>query len=99
MKDRAATKKPKRSPRELSLKNGKAVISPNVVIDRSQFPTADDEYTPAQRRIIDRGIAKSLKEYRQGKFSGPFDTAEEFITDLHKASAKLNVKKPKPARR
>jgi len=82
---------------ELSLKNGKAVMTPKVVIDRSQFPTADDEYTPAQRRIFDRGIAQSMKEYHQGKFSGPFDTTEEFIADLHKASAKLSAKKTKRA--
>ena len=42
---------------ELSLKNGKTVITPQIVIDRSQFPNADDEYTPAQRRIIDVGIS------------------------------------------
>ena len=78
---------------------GKIILTPRLAIDRSEYSSAQDEYTAAQRRIIDRGIAKSLKEYRQGKFSGPFDTAEEFITDLHKASAKLNVKEPKPARR
>jgi AbrB family looped-hinge helix DNA binding protein len=81
---------------ELSLKNGKAVITPKVVIDRSQFPNAG-EYTPAQRRIIDRGIAQSMKEYRQGRFSGPFETVEEFLADLHKANAKLAAKKPKRA--
>jgi len=81
---------------ELSLKNGKAVITPKVVIDRSQFRNADDEYTPAQRRIIDRGIGQSRKEYRQGKFS-PFETVEEFLADLHKASAKLSAKKSKHA--
>ena len=82
---------------ELSLKNGKAVITPKVVIDRTQFPNADGEYTPAQRRIIDRGIAQSMKEYRQGKATGPFDTVEEFLADLHKASAKLSTKKTKRA--
>jgi AbrB family looped-hinge helix DNA binding protein len=38
---------------ELSLKNGKTVITPKVVIDRAAFPNADDEYTLAQRRVID----------------------------------------------
>jgi len=29
------------------------------VIDRSKFPTANDEYTPQQRRIIDARLAES----------------------------------------
>lgn len=80
---------------EFAVKGGKIVITPKVVIDRSQFPTADGEYTPAQRRVIDRALNQSLKEYRQGKVAGPFDTAEEFLADLHKESAKLNAKKTK----
>ena len=78
---------------EFVYRRGEIVMTPKVVVDRSQFPNADDEYTPAQRRVINRGINQSLKEYRQGKVSGPFDTAEEFIDDLHKASAKLNARK------
>src|ERR1700682_2996401 len=54
---------------EFAVKGSKIVITPKVVIDRSQFPNADDEYTPAERRIINRGINQSLKEYRQGKVS------------------------------
>jgi hypothetical protein len=77
---------------ELSLKNGKAVITPKVVIDRSKLPTADEEYTPAQRRAIDRGIAQSLKEYKQGKAIGPFETHAEFIVSLHKTVRKLPAK-------
>jgi len=84
---------------ELSLKNGKAVITPKVVIDRSQFPTADDEYTPAQRKIIDAELAKGLADIKAGRVSRAFDTAEEFIADLHKASAKLDAKKTQRARR
>jgi antitoxin component of MazEF toxin-antitoxin module len=80
---------------ELSLKNGKAVITPQLVIDRSKFPTADDEYTPAQRRAIDRGIAQSLKEYEQGEAIGPFETHEQFIASLHGQAKKLIGKKSK----
>ena len=63
-----------------------------------KLPTADDEYTPSQRRAIDRGIAQSEKEYGEGKHAGPFDTAEEFLADLHRESAKLDGKKRKRAR-
>ena len=80
---------------ELSLKNGKAVITPKVAIDPSQFPNADDEYTPAQRRVIDAGLAKSAAEMKAGQMSRAYDNHAEFIADLHKAAKKLSVKKPK----
>src|SRR6266545_4359499 len=76
-----------------AFKRGQIVITPRLVIDRSKFPTADDEYTPAQRRIIDAQLAKADADIKAGRVSRTFDTAEEFIADLHKASAKLNTKK------
>jgi AbrB family looped-hinge helix DNA binding protein len=76
---------------DFAVKGGKIVITPQVVIDRTKFPAADDEYTPAQRRMIDREIAKSLKEARAGRIVGPFETAEEFTADLKKESAKLRA--------
>lgn len=82
---------------ELSLKNGKTVITPKVVIDRSQFPTADDEYTPAQRRIIDARLATADKDIKAGRTYGPFDTAEEMIAhmkeQLRKSSAAKKLKR------
>ena len=39
----------------------KIVITPQLVIDRSKFPTADDEYTPEKRRAIDASLAESEK--------------------------------------
>jgi AbrB family looped-hinge helix DNA binding protein len=73
---------------EASVQSGKIVLTPKLVID----PT-DDRYTPAQRRAIDRGIAQSLREYKQGRGFGPFDTHEAFIASLHKEAAKLRAKK------
>ena len=78
---------------ELTLKRGKAILTPKLIIDRSHFPTADGEYTPAQRRAIDRGIAQSEKEYQKGRGFGPFDTHAEFIASLHKETKKLKAKK------
>lgn len=84
---------------EFSLQSGKIIITPKLIIDRSKFPDAAGEYTAAQRRIIDRGIAQSLKEYRQGKAYGPYQTHAEFINSLHKESAKISGRKNKrPAR-
>jgi AbrB family looped-hinge helix DNA binding protein len=62
---------------EFSFLRGKIVITPKVVIDRSKFPNADDEYTPEQRRIIDGGIRQGLEDFKSGRSHGPFATAEE----------------------
>ena len=69
------------------------VITPQLVIDRSKFPTAADEYTPAQRRIIDARLAKSDDDIRHGRVYGPFDTHKEFIASLRREGAKLRAKK------
>jgi hypothetical protein len=45
-------------------------------------PTADDAYTPAQRRVIDHGIAKGLEDIKKGRIHGPFETADEAIAHL-----------------
>ena len=71
----------------------KIVITPQLVIDRSKFPAADDEYTPAQRRVIDSRLAKSDDDIKHGRVFGPFSTHKEFIASLHRESAKLGAKK------
>ena len=82
---------------EAAFLRGKIVITPKVMIDRSKFSNADDEYTPEQRHVIDRGIAQSEKEYKQGRSFGPFETHDAFIASLHTEAAKLRGKKIKPA--
>ena len=79
---------------EASLNNGKIIFTPKVVIDRSKFPTADDEYTREQRRIIDARLAKADRDIKQGRVYGPFNTAEEMA-----ASIEANIKKPRAAKR
>jgi bifunctional DNA-binding transcriptional regulator/antitoxin component of YhaV-PrlF toxin-antitoxin module len=68
-------------------------VSGGVITIAPKRPAADDEHTPEQRRRIDRGINRSLKEYGEGKGAGPFAAAEEFLDDLHRASARLGAKK------
>jgi AbrB family looped-hinge helix DNA binding protein len=58
----------------------KIVITPQLVIDRSKFPTARDEYTPAQRRII----SARLTEAEKGPFCGPFKNGAEVARFLKK---------------
>jgi AbrB family looped-hinge helix DNA binding protein len=72
---------------KFAFQRGKIVITPTVMIDRSKFPTADDEYTPAQRRIIDARLAESEADYKAGRSYGPFNTADEMIADMR---ARLN---------
>ena len=61
---------------------GKIVITPKIAIDRSQFPNADDEYTPAQRKIIDARLAKGLADIKAGRTLGPFNNADEMIAHM-----------------
>ena len=73
---------------ELEVKSESGVIT---IVPKA--PAVDDEYTPKERRALDRGINGSLKEYRQSSVAGPFETAEEFIVDLHKERAKLGARR------
>jgi AbrB family looped-hinge helix DNA binding protein len=84
---------------EASVQRGKIVLTPKLVIDRSKFPNADDEYTPAQRRAIDARLAKSDVDIKAGRVFGPFESHQEFIASLHKEAKKLRPKKTKHAAR
>ena len=55
----------------------------------------DDDYTPAERRAIDRAIAQSEKEYREGKNAGPFNSAQEFAASMEADIKKLRMAKRK----
>ena len=70
-------------------------VSGSVVTIVPEPPAADEEYTPAQRRTIDRSIAQSEKEYKQGRSFGPFASHTEFLASLHKEAAKLRRAKAK----
>ena len=71
--------------RRAGLKSGDKLefkVSGGVITILPMLSTADDEYTPAQRRVIDRGIAKGLQDIRKGRVHGPFKTADEAIAHL-----------------
>jgi bifunctional DNA-binding transcriptional regulator/antitoxin component of YhaV-PrlF toxin-antitoxin module len=70
-------------------------VSGGVIMILPKIPAADGEYTPAQRRAIDRGIAKGLEDIRQGRTHGPFATADEAIAYL-KAYTRQRHKKAAP---
>jgi len=50
-------------------------VSGGIINIIPELPSADDEYTPIQRRIIDA----SLEQARKGPYHGPFETADEAI--------------------
>jgi hypothetical protein len=54
---------------EAAFHRGRIVITPKLPIDRSKFPTADDEYTPAQRRAIDARLNRAAAEVKKGHVS------------------------------
>ena len=86
--------------RQAGFKSGQELevrVSGGAITILPKLPVADDEYTPAQRRAIDRGIAASLKDYKEGRAHGPFKTHKEFIDSLHAEAAKLRGKKRKRA--
>ena len=71
-------------------------VSGGVIRIMPKLPSADDEYTSAQRKVIDARLAESEGEFKEGRGFGPFDTAEAMIVhmkaQLKKAAA---AKKPK----
>jgi bifunctional DNA-binding transcriptional regulator/antitoxin component of YhaV-PrlF toxin-antitoxin module len=69
--------------RRAGLRSGQKVefkVSGGVISIVPELPVADDEYTPAQRRVIDT----RLREARKGPYHGPFATAEEAIAFIRK---------------
>jgi AbrB family looped-hinge helix DNA binding protein len=76
-----------------AFKRGQIVITPRVVIDRSKFPTADGDYTPAQRKIIDARLAEADADIKAGRVSKAFSDPNEFLADLHQAAKKLSPRK------
>ena len=79
---------------EATVLRGKIVLTPKLVFDRSNFPNADSDYTPAQRRLIDARLAKADADIRKGRTHGPFATANETIADM-----KEQLKQPVAAKK
>jgi bifunctional DNA-binding transcriptional regulator/antitoxin component of YhaV-PrlF toxin-antitoxin module len=69
-------------------------VSRGVITIAPKVPGANDEYSPAQRRVIDARLAKSEEDIKQGRVYGPFLTAEEMA-----ASIEANLKMMRAAKR
>ena len=49
-------------------------------------------FTP--KSVVDRAVAESLVDFKEGRAYGPFETAAELVASLHKEASKLRSKKP-----
>ena len=68
--------------------------SGGVITITPKPPSADDEYSPEQRRLIDARLAAA----RKGPYSGPFDSADDAIKFLRKEIRSRKTGKSKRAR-
>ena len=69
------------------------IVSGGVITIIPKLPSADDEYTPEQRRIVDVQVAKGLEDIRKGHVSRSFDTVDQMLISL-KSGRKI-ARRPK----
>ncbi|SRR5260370_31131 len=97
IKNRSRLVVPPAIQRRAGLTVGKQVefrASGGVITITPKLPAADDEYTPEQRRMID----KRLADARKGPYYGPFETADEAVQFLRKEIRKRTRNTGKRAR-
>src|SRR2546425_4518139 len=85
VKNKSALIVPAEIQRRAGLKPGDRVefkVSGGIINIVPKLPSADDEYTPAQRRIIDARLAESEEDFKKGRSFGPFNTADEMIAHM-----------------
>ena len=69
-------------------------VSGGVIIIIPKLPSAEDEYTPEQRRVVDARLAHA----RKGPYYGPFNTADEAVKFLRKEIRARKAAKRKPSK-
>jgi antitoxin component of MazEF toxin-antitoxin module len=73
--------------------------SRGVITILPKLPSADGEYTPEQRRVVDARLAEGLADVRAGRTYGPFGTASEMIAHMKSPlTTKATAKKTKRPR-
>ncbi len=71
--------------------------SGGVVTIRPKLPVANNDYTPAQRRVIDARLKKALAEVKDGQTAGPFDSVDEAIASIRRELKRTGkARKPRP---
>jgi AbrB family looped-hinge helix DNA binding protein len=64
-------------------------VSGGIINIIPKLPSADEEYTPAQRRVID----EQLKDAAKGPYYGPFETADAAIKFLRTETKSKTTKR------
>jgi len=96
VKSRAGFAVPPGVQRKAGIKAGDRVqfkVSGGIINIIPELPTADDEYTPAQRRAIDA----RLRQARKSRPYGPFETADDAIKFLRGEIKRRNAIRRKTA--
>ena len=87
--------------RKARFKRGQEVefrTSGGVITIIPKPPTAHDEYTPEQRRVIDARLAKSDEDIKAGRIHGPF-TAKQSAAFIEALANERGIKKANRPRR
>ena len=87
----------------VSVKNKYQVVIPLSVRKKIGIKVGDLLEASAERgritftpkSLVDRGVAESLADFQEGRAYGPFETAAELVTSLHKEASRLRSKKPR----
>ena len=59
-------------------------VARGIITIRKTPDLEDDEYTPAERRVIEARLAEAAADVRQGRVYGPFSTHQELMASLTK---------------
>src|SRR5438128_922052 len=73
-------------------------VSGGIINIIPKLPSADDEYTPTQRKILNAQLAEDLADIRAGCTAGPFNSADEMIAHMKSELKKRAAKKIKRSR-
>jgi bifunctional DNA-binding transcriptional regulator/antitoxin component of YhaV-PrlF toxin-antitoxin module len=74
-------------------------VSGGIINIVPKLPTADDDYTPAQRKIVDATLAASQYDFEKGRTFGPFASHEEMMAFLNGQTRKTAPARKKSNRK
>ncbi|SRR5579883_832038 len=86
--------------RKAGFKSGEELefrASGGVITIVPKLPTADDEYTPEQRGVIDARLSKAEDDIEAGRVHGPF-TAKKAAALIERLAKQRRPKAKKPVR-
>ena len=87
----------------VSVKNKYQVVIPLPIRKKIRIKVGDlleasvegGSITFTPKSVIDRAVAESLVDFKEGRAYGPFETAAELVASLQKETSKLRSKRPR----